>query len=577
MAFDTTALRHTCAYCNTKYKLSFCNCECVVCDTHLPIHSFRGHKIVFLVENGNVVSLTLSGTECNEIALQLRARSDTETIESVEVCAHLKEMKGEVYKGDKCNECEIKTNLWICYECGYTGCPRQQYGLEGNGHAEQHFKESGHCISVMLESIDKWGDNDSYCYVCDKFIKNPFVGGRIVTEKIERKKFENIGKEDEWTSGSEIECFDAEGNVHLTRSTITKAEKIEKERIKKLLVGFIGIKNYGNTCYLSSVLQMISLVVDIDEDHFFNCHLDPLSCLNCQTIRVIKTIKMGRDPPNFERIKINRFLENKEEIVDISGEKKVTGECHSGKNTITVPIVDFIRLVYSNFSFKPNEQQDASEFLHFFMNHVDQNAFQFEINYIAECSCGLKKRRIDRGLFITTGFAKSVSDAVSSYLKPSEIDCECGLTVKSTPYFRILPRALIVVINRAFDSCNKINDSIKTDDFAIINHLTIIPSADGIERLMSAGFGYDESCDALKISDNNVEVAVETLITGKAKLRTDTMYRFKAAVCHKGRSTLTGHYSCIVKLNDVFVHIDDEKVKVADERDLETAYIVLYE
>ncbi|ODV63186.1 Etp1p [Ascoidea rubescens DSM 1968] len=58
---------------------------------------------------------------------------------------------------DKCFFCGIQQNLWICLICGNIGCGRYD-----SGHAIEHFKETGHCFSMDINSQRVWdyaGDN----------------------------------------------------------------------------------------------------------------------------------------------------------------------------------------------------------------------------------------------------------------------------------------------------------------------------------------------------------------------------------------------------------------------------------
>ena len=57
-----------------------------------------------------------------------------------------------------CNACDLKENLWLCLTCGSLGCGRQLYGgLGGNGHGLEHFKSTGHAVSVKLGTITAEG------------------------------------------------------------------------------------------------------------------------------------------------------------------------------------------------------------------------------------------------------------------------------------------------------------------------------------------------------------------------------------------------------------------------------------
>jgi ubiquitin carboxyl-terminal hydrolase 5/13 len=71
--------------------------------------------------------------------------------------------------------------------CGSLGCGRQLYGgIGGNGHGLDHFKQSGHPVSVKLGTITPEGEagtshgfstaafhvvyrpKDIFCYLCDE-------------------------------------------------------------------------------------------------------------------------------------------------------------------------------------------------------------------------------------------------------------------------------------------------------------------------------------------------------------------------------------------------------------------------
>lgn len=91
-----------------------------------------------------------------------------------------------------CHACELSFNLWLCLECGSLGCGRAQFGgTGGNGHALQHYKDTGHSVNVKLGTITAEGSagvspsleflccshssnaicnvvqTDLYCYHCD--------------------------------------------------------------------------------------------------------------------------------------------------------------------------------------------------------------------------------------------------------------------------------------------------------------------------------------------------------------------------------------------------------------------------
>ena len=86
--------------------------------------------------------------------------------------------------------------------------------------------ERSHCVVAYLESINDLDPPQTYCYICDCFIYNPYI--------------------------SKI--------TYLNSSNLNFSEKIETSKIKEKSCdsNITGIKNEGQTCYISSVLQLLS-------------------------------------------------------------------------------------------------------------------------------------------------------------------------------------------------------------------------------------------------------------------------------------------------------------------------------
>lgn len=93
--------------------------------------------------------------------------------------------------GAHCARCDLKENMWLCLTCGALGCGRPQYGgTGGNGHGLEHWKETGHPVSVKVGTITAEGTAgtclhatllpsclitrvDAYCYACDESRVDP--------------------------------------------------------------------------------------------------------------------------------------------------------------------------------------------------------------------------------------------------------------------------------------------------------------------------------------------------------------------------------------------------------------------
>ncbi|KAF8143676.1 hypothetical protein K438DRAFT_1993637 [Mycena galopus ATCC 62051] len=59
-----------------------------------------------------------------------------------------------------CVACELASNLWLCLTCGSLGCGRRWPVGGGNGHALNHFEDTGHPVSVKLGTITPEGGED---------------------------------------------------------------------------------------------------------------------------------------------------------------------------------------------------------------------------------------------------------------------------------------------------------------------------------------------------------------------------------------------------------------------------------
>lgn len=58
----------------------------------------------------------------------------------------------------RCADCELAENLWLCLECGQFHCGRKQWeagALPGNGHALEHFRQTGHALAVKVASLQE--------------------------------------------------------------------------------------------------------------------------------------------------------------------------------------------------------------------------------------------------------------------------------------------------------------------------------------------------------------------------------------------------------------------------------------
>lgn len=112
---------------------------------------------------------------------------------SCPVCRHGKletdRSGGRTVQSHTCCQCPSIANLWVCIICGSVGCGRYD-----NAHAFAHYKESGHCFAMDLNTQRIW-DYSSDAYV-HRLLQNQADGKIVELPSPELKQQAKIDKED---------------------------------------------------------------------------------------------------------------------------------------------------------------------------------------------------------------------------------------------------------------------------------------------------------------------------------------------------------------------------------------------
>lgn len=244
----------------------------------------------------------------------------------------------------KCNEpdCLCTENCWMCMTCGFIGCSRQSSG--GNGHALQHKTDTDHNCCVKLGTITAAGA-DIYCYTCDDMVRDEyfpqhmgFFGIDINTAKKTAKTMGEL-EYDYSTSFDFNKITEAGQDLELVRGP-----------------GRTGIRNIGNSCYISSVVQCCMAMAPFrhsfypsgSKPHQASCSADPYKCCYCQLERVAEGLLSGKfcaPPPTSSN-------NNTEDVGGISPRLL--------KNVIAGTHPDF----------STGMQQDAQEYMLFFLEKL---------------------------------------------------------------------------------------------------------------------------------------------------------------------------------------------------------------
>ncbi|WWC91273.1 uncharacterized protein L201_006216 [Kwoniella dendrophila CBS 6074] len=192
----------------------------------------------------------------------------------------------------QCTSCDLTSNLWLCLTCGLANCGRQQFGgVGGNGHALQHFNETGHMLGVKMGTITPEGTADIYCYACDDAKVDPDLPRHLQAFGIEV-----LGQTKTEKSMTELQL------EHNLKFDFSMTGDDGKELEPVFGQGLTGLKNLGNSCYMASVLQtLFSLpsyraryTSDAALAHFQTCPKLPAECLECQMLKLADGLISGR-------------------------------------------------------------------------------------------------------------------------------------------------------------------------------------------------------------------------------------------------------------------------------------------
>ncbi|KAI5149974.1 ubiquitin carboxyl-terminal hydrolase 5/13 [Enteropsectra breve] len=381
MALNLSDFKNTCCYCFTDIKAGICFCTCGLstCIEHREFHEDKFgcecQFIVFKDDNNNLEVTSCDNPE--EIRNELCKAAENATKEQKKACPHQKE---QIYLKDlkdtipKCGECGMTDNLWICLDCGYVGCGRLQYGMKGNGHAEDHCNSTReeHAQVAYISSLG--GSNEQvFCYKCKDFVSFDKRLSEVATDN--SKEFQ--------------ENIEAKENDPVLESDPSL---------------FTGIRNEGQTCFISSVLQMLGTILS-EKDltvHFQLCENNPVYCICCQYVRIMNELRTNTKP--ISCISIPEFIETV--FMDMDG-------------------------------FYPNVQGDASEFLSILVERLEfyedagllpacTESFEYKTTNTIECShCNEKSENTVKSKLLFVEVKETIAESIEELETSTEVKCEC--------------------------------------------------------------------------------------------------------------------------------------------------------
>ena len=441
----------------------------------------------------------------------------------------------------QCGECELKENLWICLTCGKLGCGRAQFGgVAGNTHALQHFETSTHPIAVKLGSLSK-DVTDVYCYACNDEIKFPELSNCLKTFGID---LDNFTKTEKSLVELQIEQnlkwdFNMEGD---------NGEKLPSVFGPSLT----GLKNLGNSCYLSSVVQSL---FSLPEYSKFK--------------KALSSFQDENDGLEFQLVKLANGL--------LSGDfSKPNSEGYQ----VGISPISFKRLVGQDHEeFSSMRQQDAFEFWNYLLDKIDtidpnlNDIFRFvtlekfkfpngnnevklksQVNENLTLQVETELDHIEDGKKIYK--RQDFIDSLIQYLSTEEIEWNVkgeNSKVDKNVFFKTFPKYLVTSVQR-----------IQLENW--------VPIKTDVPLTLPESFDIKDFQNPQVLEDGEVEVHDVDEDDHSFKPNTEALNNLQQMGFPEGRATkalyLTGNSDTEAAMNWLFQHLEDPTID--DQIDFKT-------
>ncbi|NXE07040.1 UBP13 hydrolase, partial [Lophotis ruficrista] len=287
--------------------------------------------------------------------------------------------------GWKCSKCDLRENLWLNLTDGSVLCGKWFFdGSGGNGHAVEHYKETGYPLAVKLGTITPDGA-DVYSFDEEEPVLDPHIAKHLAHFGIDMLQMQVT---ENGLTDNDI------------KPRVSEWEVIQEAGVKLKPMygpGYTGMKNLGNSCYLNAVMQAIFSIPEFQRAYVGNLPrifdyspLDPTQDFNTQMAKLGHGLLSGQysKPPM------------KSELIE-----QVMKEEHKPQHNGISPRMFKAFISKGHTEFSSNRQQDAQEFLLHLINLVERNpvgsenpsdVFRFLVEERTQCCQSRKVRYTER-------------------------------------------------------------------------------------------------------------------------------------------------------------------------------------
>uniref|UniRef100_K7FT88 Ubiquitin carboxyl-terminal hydrolase n=1 Tax=Pelodiscus sinensis TaxID=13735 RepID=K7FT88_PELSI len=287
--------------------------------------------------------------------------------------------------GWKCAKCDLRENLWLNLTDGSVLCGKWFFdGSGGNGHALEHYREMGYPLAVKLGTITPDGA-DVYSFDEEEAVLDPHIAKHLAhfgIDMLQMHVTENGLRDND------------------IKPRVSEWEVIQESGVKLKPMygpGYTGMKNLGNSCYLSTVMQAVFSIPEFQRAYVGNLPrifdyspLDPTQDFNTQITKLGHGLLSGQysKPPM------------KSELIE-----QVMKEEHKPQHNGISPRMFKAFVSKGHPEFSSNRQQDAQEFFLHLINLVERNrigtenpsdVFRFLVEERTQCCQSRKVRYTER-------------------------------------------------------------------------------------------------------------------------------------------------------------------------------------
>ena len=530
----------------------------------------------------------------------------------------------------KCDTCCSTDGIWVCITCGHIGCGRRaQLPALGGGHSKHHYhtfqgKSVATACKTAIDNGNKSGNNHGtkkskilkkvfnekgpkeeeiethctghevcidivtkavHCYVCDDYVLSDEKWLADLREELTEIELRRDATMSIISNNNVSSSFDHDFEMIDSPNAGTSSEGIITQP-----PGITGLDNLGNTCYMNSVLQMLSHCSGFRS--FFRDFLKAAAPLQLSG-------DCGQRIMRQTTVRLNEILQKHQppdELALTEATHALLRVLWSGQWRSIKPRY-FVNTIWKHGGlFAARKQQDAQEFLGFYLGRVDdelkpKNAKDsvmmdlFGVDQFQQVQCDVCKTVTKRtepllGLVLSLPEQQNNSkcdDSESDSEKEKRNDSniidliDCVKSLRNTGRFTGDNKFDCETCKEKKDASWTVTLRRRPQSLLISLRRTLWTLEKGVHK-DSRQVRFPLELDASRILDIENEKSPDDDFD-------ICYYNLASVVSHSGSTPFVGHYIAFAKKEDDWFLFNDSsvtKVKEEDVLDAE-AFILLYE